>query len=66
MGAIDQFIKEEKDWLAPSKRFGAEYGGGGRWTGAGDEDVDAEDDDQPGLTSNKHIPRTNAIDENTP
>jgi hypothetical protein len=60
MSAVNEFRQEEKDWLAPSKRFD-------KWGVNQGLYVDGEDDDikDQGLTTNKNVPRIDAIDEDT-
>ena len=52
MSAVNEFRQEEKDWLAPSKRFD-------KWGVNQGLYVDGEDDDikDQGLTTNKNVPR---------
>lgn len=59
MSAVNTFIQEEKDWLAPSKRFD-------KWGVNQGQFVNGEDDETPeGLTLNKNLPRKDEVDEDT-
>jgi len=60
MSACNEFRQEEKDWLAPSKGFD-------KWGVNQGLYVDGEDDEieGSGLTTNKNVPRVDAVDEDS-